>query len=108
MYRPASSVVTVCGTLRSDSVTVTVAPGKAPPLTSVTRPRTAAVYDDCAQAAPETASAMQSKETARKRFWIRLILPLRFGLAAAGVVLSGFPISRPFVRATPGVPGPAV
>ena len=37
---------------------------------SVTTPRTAAVYDDCAQATPETASAMQSKEIARKRFWI--------------------------------------
>src|SRR6266849_9884408 len=72
-YRPALSVVTVCGTLRSDSVTVTVAPGTAPPLTSVTTPRTAAVYDDCAQAIPETASAMQRTEMPRKRFWIVLI-----------------------------------
>src|SRR6266851_298811 len=74
-YRPAPSVVTVCGTLRSDSVTVTVAPGIAPPLTSVTTPRTAAVYDDCAEATAETASAMQSGEIARKRFWIVLIAP---------------------------------
>src|SRR5439155_5252504 len=65
----------MCGTLRSDSVTVTVAPGTPPPLTSVTTPRTAAVYDDCAQAIPETASAMQRKEMARKRFWMLLIAP---------------------------------
>src|SRR5437899_9717887 len=65
----------MCGTLRSDSVTVTVAPGIAPPLTSVTTPRTAAVYDDCARAIPETASAMQRKEMARKRFWTLLIAP---------------------------------
>src|SRR3989442_5401578 len=74
-YRPGLSVVTVCGTLRSDSVTVTVAPGTAPPLTSVTTPRTTAVYDDCAEATPETASAMQRKEMARKRFSMLLIAP---------------------------------
>src|SRR5216684_5627391 len=74
-YRPALSVATVCRTLRSDSVTVTVAPGIAPPLASVTTPRTAAVYEDCAHATPETASAMQSKERARKRFWISRIAP---------------------------------
>src|ERR1700704_315839 len=74
-YRPALSVVTVCGTFRSDSVIVTVAPGTPPLLTSVTTPRTAAVYDDCAQATPETSSAMQRKEMTHTRFWISLIAP---------------------------------
>src|SRR5262245_34291262 len=75
MYRPALSVTTVCGTLRSDSVTETVAPGTAPPLTSVTTPRTAAVYDDCAQATLETASATKRKEMLRTRFWMLLMAP---------------------------------
>src|SRR5260370_12072826 len=74
-YRPASSAVTVCGTLRSDSVIVTLAPATTPPLTSVTTPRTAAVYDDCAQATPATPSATHSKEIARRRFRTFLIAP---------------------------------
>src|SRR4051794_20149320 len=55
--RPASSETTACGTLRSVSVMVTLAPTTAAPDRSVTTPRTAAVYEDCDQARLDTARA---------------------------------------------------
>src|SRR6266540_2583008 len=76
-YRPASSQVTLCGTFRSDSVSVTRAPGMTPPLTSVTTPRTEAVYDDCARATPANPSAMHNKEIARRRLRTFPIAPPR-------------------------------
>src|SRR5690349_12735920 len=50
--------MTVCGTLRSDSVTVILAPTMAAPDLSVTTPRTAAVNDDCDHTLVDRASRM--------------------------------------------------